>query len=520
MSFEIVERSLPVMNISNTPQPFRTGHSSDSGPVSQKVGRFNFMKRLFSIVATVSLMLLAPYMMGQDVSAGITGKITDPSAAPIPNATVSGEGRRSWHHLESADQRRRRLQLLPSPRRDSMRCGWKPAVSRRPFIRLRADVQPDGQDGCRTGDRPGLAKTLEVSGAAPLLQTQTTEVGTVMEAAPSPTCRSKRATTISWRCWSRAPSPSARLLSIPGRRRSTPPGRTLTATASRRTTTSSTAWITTNSSTTTCAFVAQRRCHPGIQRHHQQPGRGVRAFSRRRDQRQPEIRHEPVPRQRLRIPAQRFLQCERMVEQLQRIAHAAPALERVRRNVRRPRSRRTSCSSSRISRARASICRRRRARKTTFTAAERERQSLGPRHLAALSGDQRGDAVRPDQGRHLRLGPEDGRRPLHHGSQPNGAEDRLRACPSPNLPGTPGSNGAVANLNNMVQQLHARATRAISRCDWSPTDKDRFFARYSQQHITKPTVNSELSSIAAMAAISSRCSRRCSATPGRSARGW
>src|SRR5215467_6821909 len=47
------------------------------------------MKRTFAVFAMALLVLLAPFALGQDVSAGITGKITDPSAAPIPGATVT-----------------------------------------------------------------------------------------------------------------------------------------------------------------------------------------------------------------------------------------------------------------------------------------------------------------------------------------------------------------------------------------------------------------------------------------------
>ena len=46
------------------------------------------MKRLLSILA-VALVALAPAAMAQESSAGITGKVTDPSSAPIPNAAVT-----------------------------------------------------------------------------------------------------------------------------------------------------------------------------------------------------------------------------------------------------------------------------------------------------------------------------------------------------------------------------------------------------------------------------------------------
>jgi hypothetical protein len=65
------------------------------------------------------------------------------------------------------------------------------------------------------------------------------------------------------------------------------------------------------------------------------------------------------------------------------------------------------------------------------------------------------------------------------------------ALPKPNLPGTPGSNGTTANLNNMVQ-TYLHGSQGDIKGDWAPTDKDRVFARYSQQHIEQPTNNSEV----------------------------
>ena len=65
------------------------------------------------------------------------------------------------------------------------------------------------------------------------------------------------------------------------------------------------------------------------------------------------------------------------------------------------------------------------------------------------------------------------------------------ALPKPNLPGTPGSNGTLNNLNN-VQQTFTHGNQGDIKVDWAPTDRDRFFARYSQQHIEQPLVNSEV----------------------------
>ena len=62
------------------------------------------------------------------------------------------------------------------------------------------------------------------------------------------------------------------------------------------------------------------------------------------------------------------------------------------------------------------------------------------------------------------------------------------ALPKPNLPGL--ANGTSNNLNNVVQN-YTHGNQGDIKVDWAPTGRDRFFARYSQQHITNPIVNSE-----------------------------
>jgi len=62
------------------------------------------------------------------------------------------------------------------------------------------------------------------------------------------------------------------------------------------------------------------------------------------------------------------------------------------------------------------------------------------------------------------------------------------ALPKPNLPGL--ASGTVNNLNDVVQN-YTHGSQGDLKIDWSPTEKDHFFARYSQQHIDNPIVNSE-----------------------------
>jgi hypothetical protein len=63
------------------------------------------------------------------------------------------------------------------------------------------------------------------------------------------------------------------------------------------------------------------------------------------------------------------------------------------------------------------------------------------------------------------------------------------ALPKPNIPGL--ANGTVNNLNNVVQNF-THGNQGDIKMDWAPTEKDHLFARYSQQHIDNPIVNSEV----------------------------
>jgi hypothetical protein len=63
------------------------------------------------------------------------------------------------------------------------------------------------------------------------------------------------------------------------------------------------------------------------------------------------------------------------------------------------------------------------------------------------------------------------------------------ALPKPNLPGL--ASGTSNNLNNVVQN-YTHGNQGDVKVDWAPTDKDHLFARYSQQHIDNPIVNSEV----------------------------
>ena len=152
---------------------------------------------------------------------------------------------------------------------------------------------------------------------------------------------------------------------------------------------------------------------------------------------------------------------------------------------------RTSCSSSPTIRVRASICRPRPARRPP----SRRRMSTAtcPTSGVALHYPARTCAMPSDLtkaaicGAGQRMGVD----PCITGLSPT-ALKIAAALPKPNLPGTPGSNGTTANLNNMQSAVHARQPGRYQDGLGRRRDQDRVFARYSQQHIEKPIVNSEV----------------------------
>jgi hypothetical protein len=62
------------------------------------------------------------------------------------------------------------------------------------------------------------------------------------------------------------------------------------------------------------------------------------------------------------------------------------------------------------------------------------------------------------------------------------------ALPTPNLPGQ--SGGTINNLSNAVD-TYTHGNQGDIKMDWYLDDKDRIMARYSQQHVENPTVNSQ-----------------------------
>ena len=76
--------------------------------------------------------------------------------------------------------------------------------------------------------------------------------------------------------------------------------------------------------------------HRGVQGRHERPGRRVRPHRRRCDHVGDQVRHEPVPRRRLRLHPPRQAQRQQLDEQAEQPAAERPAHRRIRLQLRRP----------------------------------------------------------------------------------------------------------------------------------------------------------------------------------------
>ncbi len=54
-----------------------------------------------------------------------------------------------------------------------------------------------------------------------------------------------------------------------------------------------------------------------------------------------------------------------------------------------------------------------------------------------------------------------------------------------------GNNGGTLNNAVNIQHTYTNGDQGDAKVDWAPTDKDHIFGRYSQQYVTQPTINSQ-----------------------------
>jgi len=137
--------------------------------------------RELSILAIAVLTAIAPRGVAQEVTAAITGKIMDPSGAAVANASVTAKDadRGSAWKTQSNDEGAYSLPRLPIGRYE-LRVesnGFQTAVRSAFNLELNQTARID-----ITLTLGQVSQQVEVSGAAPVLQTETTSVGGVMDA--------------------------------------------------------------------------------------------------------------------------------------------------------------------------------------------------------------------------------------------------------------------------------------------------------------------------------------------------
>jgi len=134
---------------------------------------------LWAVMLSLLLVNLSPSLRAQEVTAGITGTITDPSGAPIPNAKVTATNTLQGvpYTTQTNGVGVYDLPRLPIGTYDvSVTAqGFSTAVQRGVVLQLDQRARLDLQLKVGT-----VSETVEVTAAAPVLQTDTMQVGTVI----------------------------------------------------------------------------------------------------------------------------------------------------------------------------------------------------------------------------------------------------------------------------------------------------------------------------------------------------
>jgi hypothetical protein len=130
---------------------------------------------------TALLLALAQAAIAQEITGAITGKVTDPSGAAIVGATVIARDadRGTASRTTTNEVGLYNLARLPIGRYEIRveASGFQSAV--RPAFQLALNQTATVDMTMSIGQ---VSQTMEVTSAAPVLQTQTTEVGTIMAA--------------------------------------------------------------------------------------------------------------------------------------------------------------------------------------------------------------------------------------------------------------------------------------------------------------------------------------------------
>ncbi|HET8925349.1 MAG TPA: carboxypeptidase regulatory-like domain-containing protein [Candidatus Acidoferrum sp.] len=136
----------------------------------------------FAIAALILMLCGTPGVLGQEVTATITGTVTDPSGAAIAGANVTAKSveRGETHSAVTNDVGLYRITQLPIGNyelrieKDGFQTTSYPAFN----LALNQVARIDPQ--LKMGQ---VAQTIEVTGAAPVLKTESTQVDTIINAA-------------------------------------------------------------------------------------------------------------------------------------------------------------------------------------------------------------------------------------------------------------------------------------------------------------------------------------------------
>jgi Carboxypeptidase regulatory-like domain len=134
------------------------------------------------LLTTLGMIASVTPVLGQDVTAAIVGTVTDPSGAPIKDATVTATDadRGTVWTVQTNDTGAYNLLRLPisSYTVKISKEGFQSAVQQKFTLVLNQTARVDVQ--LKVGK---VSETVEVSSSAPVLQTENAQVGTVIDAA-------------------------------------------------------------------------------------------------------------------------------------------------------------------------------------------------------------------------------------------------------------------------------------------------------------------------------------------------
>ena len=148
--------------------------------MSRRPSAFYSLLLVFSVCVLTFGMLQTGW--AQEVTASITGTVTDPSGAAVPGATVTAtsQERGIAYTAQTNESGLYRISQLPAGSYDLKieKTGF--AVATHPAFVLTVNQVARIDVTMKVGQ---ISETVEVTGAAPVMQTQTTEVGTIINSA-------------------------------------------------------------------------------------------------------------------------------------------------------------------------------------------------------------------------------------------------------------------------------------------------------------------------------------------------